>query len=880
MSNDTQSTNLPKLRDWLSFISLWFAQALNTFNDKASQFLIITLGASIIGKDSPLANDLAGYLMLPFIFFAPLTGWLSDRFSKVIIFKWMQVVQLIILTGMVFSLSYQSLDLMIVFFVALAIQSAFLSPAKKGLIYESIGPNRVGFGTGILELGTIVFAIAGMVVAPWILDNLAVFSDNVKTENSPLATLETKPFLHWDIAQISTKELSELLNQAGHVTTFIKENKWEVCKIVIWPLWGLAVLSFVSSFLIQPKWKPTTSIGNTASPWDYLGPLKAVFSNRNIGYAAVIPIFFSAAATWIPLVNEQYIREAYLESHGTMLSTYGAYTGVGIITGAIIGAVASFRRVELHLMPLIMLALSSLAVIGAFYFDILHIAMPLQSVQSAFGVYTMILGNAYVIKNVPEQRRGRAIAGVNFLQSLFAFFTTLIHKGAEMLHISIELQCWMLFGLCILYVIISFQGFGRELMRSFITNGSRLGWRMKTLGKENLPVDTGVLIASNHVTWLDSGMVNATMPRKVRFLMAEEYSKMPLVGPFTDWFDTILVTPTKAKEALVAGANAIKEGSAVCIFPEGRLTRSGQMNEIKRGFQLMARQAKAPVMPLYMDGLWGSITSFERGKYFKKMPYFLSGQNVIAACGEPLDAKSCTPERLRQELEKLSYQCLEERMKRLPSKALKTAKAWAKKGQLNTSPEAIVANARQLQNVHLHTEQSEVVIHVLTSAQNVLPVLETYKALTHHIKAIPLINQVDEIKLDAEAQNIIVGTLDDRSALGTLKLKNQKQEITFLELHDIATVDNANGRDDLEEQYPHLKHCPCLINQNLFATISLPFSVDENTNLAPELGRKPNTYGKLLPGAYYSEGKLRQYKTQPTEFSRFSQDLDGFIYRS
>jgi len=171
----------------------------------------------------------------------------------------------------------------------------------------------------------------------------------------------------------------------------------------------------------------------------------------------------------------------------------------------------------------------------------------------------------------------------------------------------------------------------------------RLLYRVQTIGAANVPKAGGVLLLSNHVSYIDAFIIFLTCPRPVRFVVLETYAKLPTIGWFVRLFGGIPITPTKAKEALMRTANALREGGVVCLFPEGSLTRLGVTDEFKKGFEIIARQAKCPVVPVYMDGLWNSIFSFERDRYFKKWPRGFTCPLQVAY-GPPLDPQEATSE--------------------------------------------------------------------------------------------------------------------------------------------------------------------------------------------------------------------------------------------
>ena len=171
-------------------------------------------------------------------------------------------------------------------------------------------------------------------------------------------------------------------------------------------------------------------------------------------------------------------------------------------------------------------------------------------------------------------------------------------------------------------------------------------YRMKRIGTENVPRTGGVLLLSNHVSYIDSFIIYLTCPRPVRFVILEDYMKVKPIAWFLRLFGAIPIRPEKAKEALVRTAAALAEGDVVCLFPEGGLTRLGVTTEFKKGFEIIVRKANCPVVPVYMDGLFESIFSYERGCYFNKRPQSLVCPLQVAY-GPPIPAGEATVESVR-----------------------------------------------------------------------------------------------------------------------------------------------------------------------------------------------------------------------------------------
>jgi len=159
-----------------------------------------------------------------------------------------------------------------------------------------------------------------------------------------------------------------------------------------------------------------------------------------------------------------------------------------------------------------------------------------------------------------------------------------------------------------------------RFLRKIVLCLARLIYRVRVHGGGKIPERGGVLIIANHVSYVDALLVSAACPRPVRFLVYEAFCRKPIVGRVLRYFGAIPVTGTRATHALKAAADALKAGEVVCVFPEGQISRTGMLNAIHKGFELIARRSGAPVVPMVLDRVWGSIFSFEGGRFFFKWP--------------------------------------------------------------------------------------------------------------------------------------------------------------------------------------------------------------------------------------------------------------------
>ena len=162
----------------------------------------------------------------------------------------------------------------------------------------------------------------------------------------------------------------------------------------------------------------------------------------------------------------------------------------------------------------------------------------------------------------------------------------------------------------------------------------RTVYRLHLTGLENLP-EGGCLLLPNHVSWVDAVLLQSACPRPIRFLVYEPIYRHPLLHPIFRLLRAIPITARKAKDALREASALIRAGEIVCIFPEGELSRTGMLLRLRRGYELIAHAAECPVIPVWLDQLWGSIFSFQGGRYFKKFPKRVP-YPVTILFGEPL----------------------------------------------------------------------------------------------------------------------------------------------------------------------------------------------------------------------------------------------------
>ncbi len=197
------------------------------------------------------------------------------------------------------------------------------------------------------------------------------------------------------------------------------------------------------------------------------------------------------------------------------------------------------------------------------------------------------------------------------------------------------------------------------LVRKVVLFFFRFFYKVTTRGVETLP-EGGFLLLPNHLTWIDAIFLQAACPRPIRFIVWEEYYRSRLLAPLMRFFGVLPISNTRAKETMKHSVEALKRGEVVCIFPEGSLSRSGTLLRLQRGYEVIARQAKAPVVATWMDQLWGSIFSYRGGLFFWKWPRMWR-YPVTIAFARPLEPREAGIDVVRQQFLALGEQCYQQR---------------------------------------------------------------------------------------------------------------------------------------------------------------------------------------------------------------------------
>jgi 1-acyl-sn-glycerol-3-phosphate acyltransferase len=286
-----------------------------------------------------------------------------------------------------------------------------------------------------------------------------------------------------------------------------------------------------------------------------------------------------------------------------------------------------------------------------------HVMLDLFLLAMFGGLYSVPLYAMIQSRSQPSHR-ARIIAANNILNSLFMIVSSLMAIALFAIGFTIP-QLFLTVGILNAVVAIYIYTLVPEFLMRF------LAWvlistfyRIRTTGIEHIPPEGPALLVCNHVSFVDAVVIMGESPRPIRFVMDLAMFRAPVLGWLFKSVGAIAITSQKKDERVFAKANALidgalKEGELVCIFPEGRITDTGEMYPFKQGAVKIAERNRVPVVPMALRGLWGSWASRASGKAFQTIPRPLrqgAASHLELVVGLPMIGESLTPAAMEAEV--------------------------------------------------------------------------------------------------------------------------------------------------------------------------------------------------------------------------------------
>ena len=583
-------------------------------------FMILGMNVSIAEKQK-ISSYVGALFALPFILFSTYGGYFADRFSKRFVTIAVKILEIAVVAFVWVGLPGQNRWILLSGIFLMGTLAAFFGPSKYGLLPELLPERKLSWGNGVLEFGTYTAIVLGTVAAS---------------------------FMHQIFGTRQT--------WSGFV------------------LMGLALAGLCASLAISrvPAADPQRKFRANLTG-ALLKQLNRVRRDRLLALAFTGNTYFNFVGSLL-LLNLFFYGSSVLGVGDITIGFFNIALALGIGAGSVAAGYASSGKIEHGLVPIGALGIAIVSAVLSVPGWRPDAVLAWLAVIGFAGGFFIVPVSALLQHDPEPSQRGEVLAAANWL----SFVGIYLASGAyEVLAVFLGLSPRAVFLFC---GVLTFAGtilalifFPYSLVRAIVWFATHTIYRVRAEGLENLPRRGGALLISNHVSFVDWLFLMAAADRPVRFLMGREYYDKPWVRPLARVPRVIPISPDirphEVAEALSDCGRAIREGDAVCIFAEGAITRTGELQRFRRGFEHLMKNiatgttasngndvaartiAAPPIVPVALTGVWGSIFSFSGGKFLWKKPGYIP-RTVTVYFGKAL-SPTATANEVRDAVAKL-----------------------------------------------------------------------------------------------------------------------------------------------------------------------------------------------------------------------------------
>jgi len=555
-----------------SFKALVTTQFLGAFSDNLFKIIVSFYAIQVLlsaGEVARFVSIIGILFILPFVVFSPFGGYLADRFYKrnvIVVMFGAKVVMAAIACWALFLGNLWFLSGILFLF---EVGSALFGPSRSGLLAEMLNEDELSNGNGFMQMAGFVGIILGTALGGILFNT---FHHQLYMVGVLMTVLMVIGFLVSNLIKLETGQ-----------KVFVEKN--------IYGEFGLA--------------------------------LKGIYQDQGLFLTMMALAFFNFIGSifqmnilvWGPHV----LHAGQVQISGLLLAV-----SLGIALGSVLAGLASEGKVELGLVPLGALGIAVMTLFLGLSSNFVVVLCFLFILGLCGGVYTVPL-NAFFQQYSPKEYRGMYLSVLGIVTAtgslLAGGFMWLVggQWGIASNHIFLISSALALIATA--FILIKLPIAFIRLLNWLLVH---IVYKLKVVGSEHVPEQGGALLISNHISYLDAVLIAAVLKRPVRFIMHRKIFNVPFIHFICRIARVIPIDnqegPKSIVHALAQAREAIQKGELVCIFPEGELTRTGNMLPFNKGFEHIMKHADAPIVPIYLDNIWPSIFSFSEGKFFWKFP--------------------------------------------------------------------------------------------------------------------------------------------------------------------------------------------------------------------------------------------------------------------
>lgn len=611
------------------FAPFFWTQFSGAANDNLFKFaftVMVTYQLSVDWMPPAMAGLVIGALfILPFLLFSATSGQLTDKYDKTKMIRFVKNLEIAIMLVAAFGFVRGNVPVLLLCTFLMGVHSTLFGPVKFAYMPQVLSERELTGGNGMVEMGTFVAILLGNVAGG----------------------------------------LLVALPGIGHTTVAV------AC--VAAALVGRAVAQFIPS-------APATDPGLTIN-WN---PFSETWRNLKLAHGNVVVFRSLLGISWMWFFGAVFLSQFpslaknVLHGNEQVASLLLVVFSIGIGIGSLLCEVLSRRHVEIGLVPLGAIGMSVFSIdlyfasrslpasevmaLGAFLAQGAHwrVMLDLALLSLFAGLYSVPMYALIQMRSQPTHR-ARIIAANNILNALFMIASSLIAGALLSAGFTVP-QIFLFTGIANAVVAAYIFLLVPEYLLRFVAwVSSRFVYRFKVQGDEHLPTAGAAILACNHVSFVDAVLLMAASPRPIYFVMDHRIFRVPVLGWLFRLAKAIPIAPYKEdpatyEAAFDRAAQVLREGDLLAIFPEGGITKDGQLQEFKGGIMKIIERAKAegieaPVIPMALTNLWGSYFSrIEQGgamvRPFRRGFFNRVGLNV----GRPVAPAQVQPALLRSQV--------------------------------------------------------------------------------------------------------------------------------------------------------------------------------------------------------------------------------------
>ncbi|MGC1439794.1 MAG: MFS transporter [Burkholderiaceae bacterium] len=577
------------------FAPFFWTQFLGAGNDNLFKFaftVMVTYQLQVSWLQPEIAGLVIGALfILPYLLFSATSGQLADKFEKSMLIRKLKATEIGVMGIAAVGFYLQNIPLLLLCIFLMGLQSAVFGPVKYAYLPQQLTERELTGGNGLVESGTFVAILLGNVAG-----GLLVSIDG--------------------LGQSLVAATCLLLAGVGRLTAGMVPN--------------------------APATDPTLKIN-----WN---PVSETWRNLKLARTNLVVFRSILGISWMWFFGAVFLSQFpsfardVLGGDETVASCLLVIFSIGIGAGSLTCEKLSRRHVEIGLVPFGAIGMSVFAI--DLYFSTRGLQTSGMATVSewlgAAGTWRIILDllllsfftglfsvpmYALIQSRSRPTHRARIIAANNIINAIFMIVSAVLAGSALQAGLSIP-QVFL--ATAILNAIVAIYIFSlvpEYLLRFFAWIASRIVYRFKVAGDEHIPESGPAILVANHVSFVDAILLMATSPRPITFLMDHKIFKTPGLGLLFKLAGAIPVAPRHEDEhaydlAMQAASKTLQSGNLLGIFPEGKITSDGSLQEFRPGLLKIRSAAQnaatnaseinnqlVPIIPVALQNLWGSFFS-------------------------------------------------------------------------------------------------------------------------------------------------------------------------------------------------------------------------------------------------------------------------------